>query len=422
MTSLSVCAPGIRTPSVCFGVDHLIAERLDDLQGLRVGLVTNNTAITAALPHPLLPSRLALQQAGVNLTKLFAPEHGLSAGAADGAKIADSVDVLTGLPVYGLYGSGFGPTAAMLTDLDLLLFDIPDIGARFYTYIWTLSYVLESCAAAQLPLWLLDRPNPLGGDLTLVEGPMLDEANISSFIGRWAIPIRHSLTAGELAQFWNAERALGVDLTVITAPGWQRAMDWFDLGLPFVPTSPSMPSAETVFLYLSTCFIEGTTLSEGRGTATPFRVVGAPWLDSNMLAARFNALNLPGLIARPAEFTPSFSKHVDTVCQGIMLHLLDSKVVRPVAAGLHLLALIQEQHPAEFAWLPYPTAANAAGYGHFDRLVGNLAVRARFDAQRDPSGDKTGDQLGESIGPATVAEWTALSSWAEVVQPSLLYA
>ncbi|MCB0064645.1 MAG: DUF1343 domain-containing protein [Caldilineaceae bacterium] len=396
-------------PTVQFGIDHLLADKLADLQGLRVGLVTNDTATTARLPHPLTPTRLALQRAGVDLTLLFAPEHGLGASAADGAEIGDTVDQLTGVPVYGLYGSGFGPSQERLAELDLLLFDIADIGARFYTYIWTLSYVLEACAAAQLPLWVLDRPNPLGGDLSKAEGPMLDEAHISTFIGRWAIPIRHSLTAGELAKFWQAERSLAVDLTVITAPGWQRKMDWFATGLPFVPTSPSMPSAETVFLYLATCFFEGTNLSEGRGTATPFRVVGAPWLDGKRLTEAFNRLQLPGIVARPTQFIPTISKHAGATCHGIMLHLTDSQALRPVAAGLQVVRLVKQQHPGEFAWLTYPTAANASGHGHFDRLVGTTAVRMALDGQTS------------GVTEETIDAWTAVDMWPEMVAPYLLY-
>lgn len=392
-----------------FGIDHLLEQLLPALQGLRVGLVTNDTAVTARFPRPVTPTRLALQQAGVNLVKLFAPEHGLGASAADGAVIDHARDRLTSLPIYSLYGATFRPTAAMLADLDLLLFDIPDIGARFYTYIWTLSYVLEGCAAAQLPLWVLDRPNPAGGDLALAEGPMLDEPTISTFVGRWTMPIRHSLTAGELAQLWNAERALQVDLTVITAPGWQRTMDWLDTPLPFVPTSPALPSAETIFPYLGTCLFEGTNLSEGRGTAVPFRVVGAPWLEANEIVAQFNALQLPGVVARAAQFIPAAGKYAGELCEGVMLHLLDRKRFRPVAAGLHLLRLIIAAQRTEFCWLPYPTAANAPGYGHFDRLIGNFAIRAAVE------------QLPAATATATITQWTAVPAWADQVRSYLLY-
>lgn len=390
-----------------FGIDALLTNHLDALAGRRVGLITNDVATTAASPQPLTPTRLALQQAGVQLVALFSPEHGLGAAAADGAEIGDAVDPLTGLPVYSLYGETYRPTAAMLADLDLLLFDIPDVGVRFYTYIWTLSHALEACGEAGLPLWVLDRPNPLGGDLAECEGPLL-AAEISSFVGRWSMPIRHGLTVGELAQLWNAEQGLGVDLTVIRTLGWSRAERWSATGLPFLPTSPSLPSYETALIYPGTCLFEGTNLSEGRGTAAPFRQIGAPWLDAFTIANRFNDVGLPALRARAVQFSPTASKHANKLCHGVMLHLLDETTIRPVAAGLHLLQLIIEQHPTQFEWLPYPTAAAGQGYGHFDRLIGDLAIRP---ALSQPA----------TITPQQIDEWTEAAGWSARVKPYLLY-
>jgi uncharacterized protein YbbC (DUF1343 family) len=394
--------------SIHFGIDVLLARRLRQLQGLRIGLVTNDAATTAALPRPLTPVRSALQEAGVGLCRLFSPEHGIGASAADGAEVQDAHDPLTGLPIYSLYGASYRPTPAMLADLDLLLFDIPDVGARFYTYIWTLSYVMEACAEVGLPLWVLDRPNPLGGDLTHVEGPVLDEANVSTFVGRWAMPIRHSLTIGELARLWNGERRLGVDLTVVPVEKWRRTDLWSALGLPFVPTSPSMPSYETALLYPGTCLFEGTNLSEGRGTTTPFRAIGAPWLDAYQLVDTVNKQNLPGVAARSVQFTPTASKYANQLCQGVMVHVLNERLVRPVAMGLTLLATILHHHPHEFQWLPYPTAANGPGYGHFDLLIGRLALR---------------EELGrpEALSASAISHWTQRGLWAEQVEPYLLY-
>ncbi|MCE7990190.1 MAG: DUF1343 domain-containing protein [Caldilinea sp. CFX5] len=396
------------TATVRFGIDTLLTQHLTSLRGLRIGLVTNDAATTVSLPRPMTPVRRALQQAGVKLDVLFSPEHGMGAGADDGARIGDARDGLTGLPIYSLYGAIYRPTPAQLANLDLLLFDIPDIGTRFYTYSWTLSHVLEACAEAGLPLWVLDRPNPLGGDLALAEGPILDEAQISTFVGRWAMPIRHSLTLGELARCWNGERRLGVDLTVIPVEGWRRNQQWSALAIPFVPTSPAMPNAETALIYPGICLFEGTNLSEGRGTSTPFRVIGAPWLDGWAAADRLNAQTLPGVVARAVPFTPNAGKYAGQLCQGVMLHVLDEQTFRPVATGLHLLATVTRQHPQHFQWLPYPTAVNAAGHGHFDRLIGNVSTREEL-------------QCADGDMNALIAQWTAPRGWTTLAQPYLLY-
>ncbi len=398
---------------VYFGIDRLVEEPallLDRLPPVkRVGLVTNDAATTgAASPRPLRPGRVALRQAGVPLAALFAPEHGLAAAAADGSRVADGVDPLTGLPVYSLYGVRLRPTPEQLDGLDLLLFDIPDIGARFYTYIWTLSHVMEACAELGLPLGVLDRPNPLGGDLAAAEGPMLDEARVNSFVGRWSMPVRHSLTVGELARLWQRERLPHLELHVVPVAGWQRSGHWPQVGSPFVPTSPAMPSYETALLYPGTCLLEGTNLSEGRGTALPFRQLGAPWLDGPALAEWFNGLGLPGAVARPVHFTPAAGKYAGEACLGIMLHVLDGELFRPVQAGLCVLAGVLHLHPDRFAWLPYPTAAAGPGYGHFDRLIGRLDIRPALSTV-------AGDLV------AAVSAWTRADGWAERVAGLLLY-
>lgn len=403
-------------PQIHFGIDTLLHVHLSELRGLRVGLVTNNAATTAAahdLPatsiHPVAPTRLALQKAGLTLAVLFSPEHGLGASATDGAHVGDSTDTLTGLPIQSLYGATVRPSPAALQGLDLLLFDIPDIGTRFYTYIWTLSHVMEACAETGLPLWVLDRPNPLGGNLSHAEGPMLDETNISTFVGRWAIPVRHCLTAGELARLWNMERNLGLDLRVIPVEGGQRGDHWPATGQPFIPPSPNMPSYEAALIYPGTCFCEGTNVSEGRGTTTPFRHIGAPWMVGLDVAAAFNELGLAGVVARDVQFTPDASKYAGEACGGIMLHVTDAATFRPVAAGLHLLATIMRLYPDRFAWLPYPTAANAPGHGHFDRLVGRLEIRQQLvDNAADPA--------------ALITEWTDAAKWIGRTKAYLLYA
>jgi uncharacterized protein YbbC (DUF1343 family) len=392
-------------PEIRFGIDGLIHTNAV-ARGARIGLVTNDAARLAADVN--VTSRVALRDAGFNLVRLFGPEHGIGASAADGAHVADGIDPLTGLPVVSLYGQTQRPAREQLDDLDVILFDIPDVGARFYTYVWTLSHVLEACADARRPLVVLDRPNPIGGALDACEGPMLDEARFSTFVGRWNLPIRHGLTVGELATLWNVERAIGADLRVVKVEGWTRDMHWPDTALPFVPTSPAMPDYATALVYPGTCLFEGTNLGEGRGTDAPFRTIGAPWVDGSATAERFNALKLAGVRSDPVESTPSGRKYAGERCHGVRLRVNGPREFRPVAAALHLLAILIDLHCERFSWSPYPTAANASGGGHFDRLVGTTAVRELLP-----------DHAG---GPATlIAGWTNPSDWPTRVRPRLLY-
>ena len=386
---------------VQFGVDRLIANVPTALRQARVGMVTSDVATTAVGGRP---SRAALRDAGVNLTKLFGPEHGLAGTAVDGEKIDDALDPLTKLPVVSLYGKSMRPTAESLADLDAIVYDIPDVGARFYTYIWTLSHVMEAAAQARKPLYVLDRPNPIGGDLAAAEGPMLDEERLSSFVGRWNIPIRYSLTIGELARLWNAERKIGCELHVIGCAGWHRNLHWPETRLPFVQLSPAMMSYETALFYPGTCLIEGTKLSEGRGTDAPFRMIGAPWVDGAALAERLNARRMAGVRVAAVEFTPQGRKYAGERCRGVVLEATDRLRIRPVAVGLALVAELIARHREEFEWLPYPTAANEGGHQHFDRLVGRTDVRRALDR-----------------GEAHIDEWTATPGWAERARPHLLY-
>lgn len=387
---------------VFFGIDRVIEGSSDLPRGARIGMVTSDVARPAAAAT--VKSRVALRDAGFNLVRLFGPEHGLGGVAEDGAPVSDAADPLTGLPVVSLYGAKLRPPAESLEDLDAVVFDIPDVGARFYTYIWTLSHVLDACAQACKPLWVLDRPNPLGGDLAAAEGPMLDESQLSTFVGRWNMPIRHSLTAGELARLWNGERRIGCELHVVSAVGWARAMHWPDVGWPFVPTSPAMPRYESALLYPGTCLVEGTNLSEGRGTEAPFRIIGAPWVDGEALARSFRALGLPGVAAKAISFQSTARKYAGEPCGGVRLDVMDRRAVRPVAAGLHLIACAIANHPDAFSFSPDPRAAPGA---HFDRLVGNAEVRRSLQADPDPS--------------PRIAAWTTPMRWSARVQPHLLY-
>lgn len=366
------------------GLEVLLARRLELLRGRRVGLITNPTGVTPDLEG----AAEALLRRGVKVTALFAPEHGLQASAPDGMAVASGRDRRTGLPVYSLYGETPRPTPQMLREVDVLLFDMQDVGVRFYTYLWTMSYAMEAAAAAGLPFIVLDRPNPLGGHI--VEGPQL-EPPFASFVGRAAIPLRHSLTVGELARFFNEcasapvtpaadsflRTPIGVELTVVPMEGWRREM-WYDgTGLPWVPPSPAMPTLDTATLYPGTCLLEGTNLSEGRGTALPFQQVGAPWVDGYALADALNALNLPGVRFRPVRFQPTAGKWAGQECEGVHLHVTDRQALRPVTVGLQLIAAVRALHPDRFAWRP-PEAEG--GRWHFDLLVGSDKVRRQLEA------------------------------------------
>lgn len=268
--------------------------------------------------------------------------------------------------------------------------------------------MIEACAAHHKPLVVLDRPNPIGGTIDSCEGPMLDEARFSTFVGRWNIPVRHGLTVGELATLWNAERKIGCELSVVAVENWTREMHFPAPGLPFIPTSPAMPSYESALLYPGTCLIEGTNLSEGRETDAPFRLIGASWVDGTVVADRFNRLLLSGLRAEAATFTPGGRKHAGEVCRGVRLYITDPPAVRPVSAGLHLIAIVLRQHPDLFEFTPYTTAANATGGGHFDRLVGNADVRPSLTAEPDAPG-------------ARIEQWTRIGDWPDRVRRHLLY-
>ena len=389
---------------VLFGVDQLLAK--PELVAGRLGMVTNHAARTAQ--DVRVASRVALLSAGFHLVRLFSPEHGLGVNASDGAAVSDGFDTLTGLPVVSLYGEQMRPPRETLAGLDAVLFDIPDIGARFYTYIWTLSHVLEACAEAELPLIVLDRPNPLGGEMAAAEGPILDAETYSTFVGRAAIPIRHSLTVGELARLWNAEWKLNAKLNVIPCSGWKRAMRWPDTNLPFVQTSPAISSYDSALLYPGLCLFEATNLSVGRGTELPFQAVGAPWLNAQAIAKDFDLPRLRGLTADPIDFTPAQPPFVGVHCHGVRLRTEDDESARPVAVGIHLLASVLRSHRQNFRWMNYPTAANPGGEDHFERLIGRAGIREMLEASPPDLEER-------------VKDWTATPNWEERTEGHLLY-
>ena len=356
---------------VCIGADVLLHERLDLLRGRRVGLITNPTGVTGNLESLV---DVFHEHPEIDLRALFSPEHGLTASVEDGEHVPSGRDGRTGLPVHSLYGATQRPTPETLDGLDVLIYDIQDVGVRFYTYIWTMALAMEAAAKAGLSFIVLDRPNPIGG--VVVSGPVLAEA-FSSFVGLYPIALRYGLTAGELAGLLNDAFGIGADLTVVPVEGWQRHQWYDETGLIWVPPSPAMPTLETAALYPGTCLIEGTNLSEGRGTARPFEWIGAPWVDRNRLSVSLNALDLAGARFRPIAFQPAAGKYAGQTCFGVHIHLLDRQVADPLAVALYLIATVKAQYLDHFAWR---RSEREDGQCHFDLLVGTDQVRQGIEA------------------------------------------
>ncbi|MEU6588095.1 DUF1343 domain-containing protein [Streptomyces sp. NPDC046881] len=346
----------------------------------RLGLVTNHTGV---LPD-LRPAAPALLEAGARLVALFGPEHGLHGTGQAGESEAARTDPGTGLPVHDTYRCEGERLDKLLTDsgVDALVYDLQDIGARFYTYVWTMYDLMVSAARTGVRFVVADRPNPLGGLVS--EGPPLDPA-WASFVGRAPIPVRHGLTCGELARWLNASavpRAAGraADLTVIEAAGWRRATTAEATGLPWVAPSPNMPRPATAAVYPGTCLFEGTDLSEGRGTTQPFEIVGAPYVDARFAPA-LAELALPGVRFRELRFVPAFHRHAGRPLRGVQLHLTDRTAFAPVRTAVAMLATLRRLYPDDFAWRP----PAEAGERHFiDLLWGSDRLRRAIDAGEDP--------------------------------------
>lgn len=336
------------------------------LKGGRLGLITNPSAVSRSLdaaPDLLIKS-------GAALKALFGPEHGVRGDIADGVPIPHGRDEHTGLPVWSLYGAASAPSTEMLRGLDALLFDIQDVGARFYTFASTLSKAMDSAEKAGIPIILLDRPNPIGG--LQIEGPILEPAH-ASFVGLHPIPIRHAATMGEIGRIWAGfgSRAAPV---VVECRGWRRRQYWDETDLAWVAPSPNMPAVETALVYPGLCLLEGTNVSEGRGTTMPFLYFGAPWIKPESLAARLNEEKIPGALFRPVRFRPLTSKHSGIPCQGCQIHVRDRQEFRPVAAGVAILTLLRREYPKEFQW------RRAGDRYAVDRLAGASAVREAIEA------------------------------------------
>ncbi|CEM61835.1 DUF1343 domain-containing protein [Treponema phagedenis] len=343
--SLLCCTIFLFAEKIILGIERVYEHR-HLFEGKRVGLITNQTGINAKGV-----SSIDILAEAVNLTALFSPEHGIRGDAREGAAIEDTIDAKTGLTVYSLYGKTKRPTEQMVQDIDILCFDIQDVGARFYTYIYTMAYAMEACAKFNKTFVVFDRPNPISG--SAVEGTILD-MEYRSFVGYYPIVQRHGMTVGELARLFNTEYKIQCTLHVIAMKNWDRNSYFNSLPLPWIPTSPNIPSAETALLYAGICVFEGTNISVGRGTTMPFQYIGAPFIDAPELADSLNRLNLSGLLFVPAYFTPSLSLHKNIPCKGVQIIVTDKAQCKPVYAGFVILYTIRELYQTDFKIINAP--------------------------------------------------------------------
>lgn len=344
------------------GAEMLMKNEKKLLKGKRVGLITNPTGVDQNLNSVV---DLLNNDPDIQLEALYGPEHGVRGDAQAGQYVDYYIDEVTGLPVYSLYGKTRKPTPEMLENIDVLVFDIQDVGTRFYTYIYTMALAMEAAQEKGIPFIVLDRPNPLGGKK--VEGPVLDP-KFASFVGQYAIPLRHGMTVGELAKLFNKEFDIGADLSVVKMKGCKRNAYFDETGLQFVMPSPNMPTLETALAYPGAALIEGTNVSEGRGTTKPFELIGAPFISSPELVTRLNQLDLPGVTFRAASFTPTFSKHSGKLSHGVQIHITDRNKYEPVETGLHIVKTIKDLYPEQVQLTPF-----------FDNLIGNGWIRPAIE-------------------------------------------
>lgn len=339
-------------------------------EGKRLGLVSSPMGVDRNLR-----STIDILNEKFNLTALYSPEHGIRGNLQAGAAVDTYVDEATGITVYSLYGKNKKPSPEILENIDVLVIDLQEVGSRYYTFLYTMSYCMESCAENNKTVVVLDRPNVIGGEA--VEGNILN-MKFKSFVGMYPIPQRFGMTIGEMAQLFNKEFNINCDLKVVKLEGWCREAYFDDTDLLWINPSPNIPSVNTAVLYNGTGLFEGTNISEGRGTTKPFEFIGAPWLDAYELADKMNKKSLEGVVFRPVYFEPAFSKHKGELCKGVQIHVKDKRKVRPIKIGINLLYEIMDMNKDKFEWLP--PFKEGANY-FIDLLTGTDEVRNRkFDA------------------------------------------
>jgi uncharacterized protein YbbC (DUF1343 family) len=378
------------------GLERAQESCFDPLRGKRIGLVMNQASVDRSFRYSY---DVLAREGGVRIGAVFSPQHGLW-----GEEQANMIETLHGhtrlpidAPVYSLYSETRRPSAKMLEGLDALVIDLQDVGTRIYTYIWTVTHCLEECADRKLPVYLLDRPNPLGGEV--VEGPLLDP-KFTSFVGRAPIPMRHGLTLGQLSKRLNRLMGINADLTVIECVGLTKSALWPEHGRDWILTSPNMQRWETVVVYPGQVLLEGANLSEGRGTTLPFEMCGAPWIDPFRLADILNEQRLAGVHFRPVKFRPTFDKWAGQSCSGVAFQVTDVRTFRSYAATLHLFATVKSRYPREFEWLPPPY--------EYERIKPPIDILSGSSALREwLASDKAGlVPPPELIGDESARAWT----------------
>jgi Uncharacterized protein conserved in bacteria len=361
------------TKKILLGIEKFLQESQSLLRGARVGLICNQASVDHKLNHT---ADLLRAEQGINLTALFGPQHGIRGEVQDNMEETEhSIDAATGLPVHSLYSETREPTEEMLSEVDALIFDMQDVGCRIYTFIYTLANCMRVAGRLNKKVLVCDRPNPITGEF--VEGNVL-EPEYASFVGQFPIPTRHGMTVGELARMFRDHFGINCELEVVKMEGWERG-DWMDsTDAPWVLPSPNMPTVETATVFPGTVHLEGTQVSEGRGTTRPFELIGAPYIDALELASELGKLSLPGVHFRPCGFRPTFQKHAEKICGGVQIHVLDRVAFRPVITGVAIVKVIHDLYTDDFRW-KNPPYEYVFDKNPFDVIAGTHTLREQIE-------------------------------------------
>lgn len=355
------------------GLERILDDQIFLLKNLKIGLICNQASVNRHFQHA---ADLFFDNRGINLTTLFGPQHGIRGDVQDNmVETPHTIDKSTGLPIYSLYSETRQPSEEMLSEVDALVFDLQDVGCRVYTFIYTMANAMKACSLHGKKMFILDRPNPIGG--IAVEGNLLQRGH-ESFVGQYPIPMRHGLTTGELASYFNQEFNISCDLQIIPMENWERAHYYDETNASWVMPSPNMPTVDTTVVFPATVYFEGTQVSEGRGTTRPFEIVGAPFIDAELYAEALGLLELPGVIFRPVNFLPTFQKHSNKNCGGVFLHIIDRKIFEPVITGLAMIKIIMDLYPNDFKWKnsPYEYVFDR---NPFDVIAGTTKIRQMLE-------------------------------------------